>query len=133
MFKGIIPFFKGNYSKVLVGIIVALSLAVGYQYYRVLKRDSRIQELIFDISYLESENQSLAMNIYTLNNLRDLENAELSRVRAEAERLKLQTDKYLKEVEDAYKDRDDRPLPDDIIRMLRDACESVSGNPCPSP
>lgn len=133
MFKGIIPFLKGSYSKILIGIIVALSLAVGYQCFRILNKDSRIQELIFDISYLESENQSLAMTISTLNHLRDLENAELDRVRAEADRLKLQADKYLKEVEDAYKDRDDRPLPDDIIKLLSDACEDISGNPCPHP
>lgn len=133
MFRGIISFFRGSQLKIFISLIAVLLAIIGYQYAQGLKKDSKIQELSFDVIYLENENQSLAFNIYTLNNLRDIENAELSRVRAEHERLRRQTDKYLSEVEDAYKDGDDRELPSGLKRVLDNACESVFGSPCPHP
>ena len=133
MFGSIISFFTGSSTRILIGVVVILGVIIGVQHYLSLKKDNKIQQMAFDISYLEGENQSLAMNIYTLNNLRDIENAELARVRQEHERLKQQTDRYLDEVEDAYKDSDDSPLSDSAIRVLNAACESVSGGACPAP
>src|SRR5690625_966267 len=120
---------------IFIGVILVCVVVISVMYSTLSKQKATINSLSYDVMVLEGTVVSLEHTLDNIKQLRQIENAELERSREKFENLESANNKNINRVEEVYKNGEavDSLLPDDISRLLNEACAEVRGSPCPPP
>lgn len=124
---------KSNTLILITSFILLFVLLFFYHIFTV--KNNKIKELSQEVLVLEADIISLEHIIENIKALREIEQQELARVREEVGRLEAAKNTHIKRLEEFYRDENvvDSTLPDDVSRLLNEACAEIRGSACPNP
>lgn len=124
---------KSNTLILITSFILLFVLLFFYHIFTV--KNNKIKELSQEVLVLEADIISLEHIIENIKALREIEQQELAKVREEVGRLEAAKNTHIKRLEEFYRDENivDSTLPDDVSRLLNEACAEIRGSACPNP
>ena len=124
---------KSNTLILITSFLLLFVLLFFYHIFTV--KNNKIKELSQEVLVLEADIISLEHIIENIKALREIEQQELARVREEVGRLEAAKNTHIKRLEEFYRDENivDSTLPDDVSRLLNEACAEIRGSACPNP